>query len=375
MIDKRRFPADALRAFMREAFLACGLPETDARIVAERMVEADLTGFDAHGIFRLNAYCKALQAGSINPRPYIQVVQRAPAIALIDGDNGMGHLVVTRATELAIELAREAGIGWVGMRRSNHAGAAGVYAEMPVAHDMIGLYGAVSSGNHMAAWGGAEALLGTNPLAIGIPAGANDAPFVLDIATSVSSFGTIRQHQLGGAPIPEGWVVHSGTGKPITDAKAVGDGVLLPIGGHKGSGLAIAIGLLGGVLNGAAFGRDVADLNDPDPGESNTGQFVAAIDIARFGPPETFRAETSRHLDDIAGSRPLPDVDRVRIPGDGRQRRKAERGEMAFRCRSRWFVNSTGWPGDCGSSRWRPDRLAPATGRCSGRAPAKLAPP
>ena len=103
--------------------------------------------------------------------PDIKVVQRAPATALIDGDNGMGHLVVTHATDLAIELAREAGIGWVGIRRSNHAGAAGIYAEMPVAHNMIGLYAAVSSGNHMAPWGGAEALLGTNPIAIGIPAG------------------------------------------------------------------------------------------------------------------------------------------------------------------------------------------------------------
>lgn len=212
------------------------------------------------------------------------------------------------------------------MRRSNHAGAAGVYAEMPVAHNMIGLYAAVSTGNHMAPWGGAEALLGTNPIAIGIP-GAAGAPFVLDIATSVSSFGTIRQHQLAGEPIPEGWVVHSGTGAPITDPQAVGEGVLLPIGDYKGSGLAIAIGLLGGVLNGAAFGRDVVDFNKPGAGQTNTGQFMAAIDVARFSPPDVFGAEVSRHLDDIATSRPLPGVDRVRVPGAERRRRKAERSE------------------------------------------------
>ena len=114
----------------------------------------------------------------------------------------------------------------------------------------------------MAPWGGAEALMGTNPIAIAIPAG-KEAPVVLDIATSVSSFGNIRQHLARGEPLQEGWVVHSKTGEPITDPKKVGEGVLLPIGGHKGSGLALMIGLLAGVLNGAAFGRDVVDPSAP----------------------------------------------------------------------------------------------------------------
>jgi LDH2 family malate/lactate/ureidoglycolate dehydrogenase len=123
---------------------------------------------------------------------------------------------------------------------------------------MVGIYAAVSTANHMAMWGGAEPLLGTNPIAIGIPAG-KEAPVVLDIATSVSSFGNIRQYQVAGKPMPEGWVVHSKTGQPIVDPKKVSEGVLLPIGGHKGGGLALIIGLLAGVLNGAAFGRDVVD--------------------------------------------------------------------------------------------------------------------
>ena len=150
------------------------------------------------------------------------------------------------------------GVGWVGARNSNHAGAAGIYPEMAVAHGMVGIYAAVSTINHMAPWGGAEALMGTNPIAIGIPAG-KEAPVLLDIATSVSSFGNIRQHLARDEPLQEGWVVHSKTGEPITDPKKVGEGVLLPIGGHKGSGLALMIGLLAGVLNGAAFGRDVVD--------------------------------------------------------------------------------------------------------------------
>ena len=237
----------------------------------------------------------------------------------------MGHLVMTYAANLAVELARESGIGWVGVRRSNHAGAAGVYAEMPVAHDMVGIYAAVSTANHMAPWGGAEPLMGTNPIAFGIPAG-QEAPVVLDIATSVASFGTIRQRVISGEPMPDGWMVNSKTGQPINDPKNVEDGVLLPIGGYKGSGLALIIGLLAGVLNSAAFGRDVIDFTQPGTEETNTGQFMVAIDVTRFMPPETFKSEMDRHLaickssQDAAGLR-LPSACRARIAA----RRRADR--------------------------------------------------
>src|SRR3954470_14522463 len=188
-----KFPIAAMLAFTREALQACGVPPADAEIAAKQMIEADITGFDAHGIFRLGAYCKTLKNGRVNPKPNIKVLQRSPATALVDGDDGIGHLVMTYATNLAIELAKESGVGWVGARNSNHAGAAGIYAEMPVRHGMVGIYAAVSTINNMAPWGGAENLLGTNPIAIGIPAG-NEPPVVLDIATSVSSFGNIRQY-------------------------------------------------------------------------------------------------------------------------------------------------------------------------------------
>src|SRR5262249_26848818 len=226
-----------------------------------------------------------LQSGRVNPKAKVAVLQRSPATALLDGNNGMGHLVMTRAADLAVEIAREAGVAWVGVRHSNHAGAAGVYAAMPVAHGMVGIYAAVSSANHMAPWGGAEPLMGTNPIAVAIPAG-KEAPVVLDIATSVASFGTIRTHAITGTAMPEGWVIDRKTGQPITDAKKVSDGVLLPIGGYKGSGLALLIGLLAGVLNGAAFGREVIDFTAPGSEECNTGQFMIAVDVSRFQRPE-----------------------------------------------------------------------------------------
>jgi L-2-hydroxycarboxylate dehydrogenase (NAD+) len=223
-----------------------------------------------------------------------------------------------------MELARASGIGWVGTRNSNHAGAAGIYAEMPTRENMVGIYAAVSTANHMGVWGSAEALLGTNPIAIGVPAG-KEPPVVLDIATSVSSYGTIRQHLVTGKPMPDGWVVHSKTGQPINDPKQVGEGVLLPIGGYKGSGLALIIGLLAGVLNGAAFGKDVVDFTASGGQKTNTGQFVVAIDVARFIPAEMFAAEMDRHLNDLRSSPRLPGFDAIRIPGEDRKRRREER--------------------------------------------------
>ena len=152
-----------------------GLPEADAATVAGAMLEADLTGSDAHGVFRLAGYVRQLKRGAMNPRPSIRVLERAPATALIDGDHGMGHVVMTHAAQLAVELARASGVGWVGARRSNHAGAGAIYAAIPLAHGMVGIYGAASSVNHMAPWGGTEPLLGTNPIAVAIPAGRRGA--------------------------------------------------------------------------------------------------------------------------------------------------------------------------------------------------------
>ena len=177
-------------------------------------------------------------------------------------------------------MARDTGVAWVGVRRSNHAGPAGLYAEMPTAHGMIGLYAAVANANHMATWGGADLLLGTNPLAIGVPSGSG--PLVLDMATSIVAYGTVKKYALRGLTMPEGWFVKPETGEPITDPNRSHEGILLPMGEYKGAGLALMLGLLGGVLNGAAFGRDVVDFNADDSSETNTGHFMVAIDIARF---------------------------------------------------------------------------------------------
>ena len=320
----RRFSAAVLRTFLLDVFRACGFPDGDAATIASAMLEADLTGSDGHGIFRLANYVRQIKQGGTNPRPNVRVIERAAATALVDGDLGMGHVVMTTAADLAIELAKAAGVGWVGVRRSNHAGAGATYAAMPLAHGMVGIYAAVSAVNHMAPWGGTEPLLGTNPIAVAIPAG-EEPPVLLDIATSLASNGAIRTHELDGRPMPAGWVQSRYDGSPITDPARIGEGTYLPMGGYKGYGLSLVIGLLAGPLNRAFLGREIRDFTAPPGGELNVGQLIIALDIARFLPLPVFKAEVDRHVRDLMSSRRLPGVEVIRVPGQGRAVRRAER--------------------------------------------------
>ncbi len=275
-------------------------------------------------MFRLPQYVMRLKLGAVKAKPNIKVERTAPATALIDGDNGMGHLVIAHAADTAIELARECGVAWVGCRMSNHAGAAGVYAALPLKSDMIGMYSAVANANHMPLAGGAEPLLGTNPLAIAIPAG-QEAPIVLDIATSIVSYGTIKNHRLQNRPLQPDWMVDPKTGAAVTDPHKSAEALLLPMGGYKGAGLALILGLLGGTLNGALFGRDVIDFNANPSAVTNTGQFVIALDPARFQKLEHFKAEVDRHVRELRNSEALPGHDAVRLPGEQRAKRRVDR--------------------------------------------------
>jgi L-2-hydroxycarboxylate dehydrogenase (NAD+) len=313
----------AVRGLIVDAMTASGVPAADAGKIAELMLEADLTGADAHGVFRLPQYCLRLKLGGLNPHPNITVERTAPATALVNGDNGMGHLVVSRAMEIAIELAKECGVAWVGMQMSNHAGAAGVYASLALKAGMIGMYAAVANANHMPMAGGSEPLLGTNPLAIAIPAGT-EPPLVLDIATSIVSYGTIKNHRLQNIPLKDDWMVDPKTGEAVTDARNSAEALLLPMAGYKGAGLALMIGMLAGVLNGALFGRDCVDFNAEPDRINNTGQFVLALDPARFQPLDKFKAEVDRHARELRASKALPGQS-VRLPGDERARRRSDR--------------------------------------------------
>jgi L-2-hydroxycarboxylate dehydrogenase (NAD+) len=309
---------ERLKAFIHEAMTALGLPEQDAITVAALMAEADLQGSDGHGVTRLPHYARRIQAGGLNVRPDIRVVQERPGMALLNGDNGMGHLVMTRAAQIAIEKARTTGIAWVGSQFSNHAGPASLYARMPLAHNMIGLYFAVGNANHLPPWGGLDMLLSTNPIAAAIPAGREQA-VVLDMATTVAAYGKVKTKALRGETMPEGWMIDR-EGKPLTDPTRADEGMLLPLGGmeagYKGYGLALIIGLLAGTLGGAAMGREVIDFNHDDTSVTNTGQAITAIDIAAFGDPDAFKARVDILVRDLRGSARMPGVDRILVPGE-----------------------------------------------------------
>jgi LDH2 family malate/lactate/ureidoglycolate dehydrogenase len=308
------YPAKRLEDFIVSVLVGLGLPEADAQTCSARMTEADLRGVDTHGIFRLPHYCRRIRAGGINLRPHVRPVRENAVTALVDGDNGMGHVVMTTATKLAIQKASETGIAWVGVFGSNHAGAAAVYSTMPLAHDMIGIYITVANANHMAPWGGVELILGTNPISVAIPAG-QEPPIALDIATTVSSYGKIKLAAQKGESIPVGWMADR-KGLPITDPQRSEEGFLLPIGGYKGYGLNVVIGMLAGVLNGAFFGRDVVDFNKDLETPSNGGHMIFAMHVGNFRPVDDFKREMDRSIREIRNSEPMEGVDRIWLPGE-----------------------------------------------------------
>lgn len=305
---------EALQRFIQTTFLSQGLPDVDAAQIARLMTEADLQGSDGHGVIRLPQYVKRIQAGGINKNPQIRVVQERAAMAVIDGDNGMGHLVVSHAVDLAIEKARTAGVAWVSTRYSNHAGPASLYARRPLAHDMLGLYFAVGNANHLPPWGGMDMLLSTNPISAGIPTD-EEPPVVLDMATTVAAYGKVKAKAKRGEQMPEGWMIDR-QGKPLLDPKRASEGFLLPIGEHKGYGLALIVGLLAGTLGGAAMGRDVIDFNADHKTVTNTGQAILVIDLSAFGDPQDFKQSVDKLVRDIRGSERLPGVERIWLPGE-----------------------------------------------------------
>jgi len=282
--------------------------------VGDLMALADLQGSDGLGVIRLVPYARRIRAGGINLQPKIKVVQERAGMALLDGDNGMGHLVMRRAAEMAIEKARNCGIAWVGSQFSNHAGPASLYARMPMAHDMIGLYFAVGNANHLPPWGGLDMLLSTNPIAVAVPAG-EEPPVVLDMATTVAAYGKVKAKAQRGEQMPVGWMIDR-LGQPLTDPKRAEEGFLMPIGGYKGYGLALMVGLLAGTLNGAAMGSQTIDFNQDDTTVTNTGQAIVAIDISAFGGVKDFKARVDQLVRELRNSERMPGVDRIWLPGE-----------------------------------------------------------
>jgi L-2-hydroxycarboxylate dehydrogenase (NAD+) len=313
-MPESRFPPAQIRRFLTTALERLGLPAGDADTVAQLMTEAEVQGSDGHGVIRLAPYARRIRAGGINLKPDIRVVKEKAAMALLDGDNGMGHLVMKQATEIAIAKARQCGVAWVGSRLSNHAGPASLYARMALQHDMIGMYFAVGNANHLPPWGGLDMLLSTNPIAVAVPAG-EEPPVVLDMATTVAAYGKVKAKAQRGEQMPVGWMI-ARDGSPLTDPKRAEEGFLMPIGGYKGYGLAMIVGLLAGTLNGAAMGSEVVDFNHDDTTLTNTGQAILVIDPDAFGELDAFKARVDKLVRELRASERMPGVDRIWMPGE-----------------------------------------------------------
>ena len=314
--------------FISTALQAVQVPAADALLVAQLMVKSDLVGADGHGIFRLPAYLKRIRAGGVNLHPNIHIERDQGATALINGDNALGHLVMNKAVELALEKVKQHSVCWIGSHYGNHSGAASVYVRKLAEQGYIGIYMAVGNANHMAPWGGIDLLLSTNPIAIAVPAG--DGPMVLlDIATTVAAYGKVKVAAQKGESIPEGWMI-ARYGDPITDPKKSAEGSLLPIGAYKGYGLAVMIGLLAGALNNAAVGKGTIDFNTHHDLVTNTGQTIIAVDPSAFGDKEQFIDRVIALVNDLKNSSTLPGVKEIRVPGEGAAKTMSERMRMGI---------------------------------------------
>jgi LDH2 family malate/lactate/ureidoglycolate dehydrogenase len=304
-------PRDALVAFASRLLCAAGLSDADAGLAASALVNADARGVASHGVARLPVYLDRLHRGGTDPRAQPVVERRSGAVAVVDGANALGLVVARYGMRQALQLAKERGAGVVACRRSGHFGAAAEYALMGPPEGCIAI--AMTNVNAaMAPWGGSTPLIGNNPIAIAAP--APGSPFVVDMALSTVARGKIRLAATRGEPIPPDWAI-DGAGKPTIDARAALEGLLTPLGGPKGSGLAIAVDILSGLLSGSAFGADLVPQNRYGQTQ-DVGHLFIALHVAAFTDPDNFQNRIAFMLDTIRHSAPAPGYDGVLVPGD-----------------------------------------------------------
>jgi LDH2 family malate/lactate/ureidoglycolate dehydrogenase len=316
-----RVPAARLQEVVETIFRAAGQIPEHARIAAGSLVDADLNGTHSHGSRLTAHYLPQLLVGAINPRPDIRISRDEDATALIDGDAGMGHITGTLAMEKAIGKAAALGIGVVGVGNSTHFGAAGRYAAMALAHDMVG-FATTNSPPCLPPTGGVTPRVGNNPVAYAIPSGA-EPPIILDMALSVVARAKISMAQQANQKIPLDWAFDAG-GHPTDDPTVALGGMLAAIGGYKGFGLAVVMDVLCGIMTGSDFGPHLGKQDDPTRHE-NAGHFFIAIDVGRFRPVDEFKARTDQMIREIRESTRREGVERIYLPGEIEWRRRQER--------------------------------------------------
>jgi LDH2 family malate/lactate/ureidoglycolate dehydrogenase len=321
--DTVRRRGDDLLAFGIALSRAQGMEERDARTLVEIMVRCDARGIHSHGLYRLPTYLRRMAKGGIDPKARPEIVRESSATALVDACNATGYVASRFAMEKAVALAHSFGVGAVGVRNSNHFGAAGAYALQAAEEGMIGI-ATTNAPSCMAPWGSITQMLGNNPIAFAAPR-ANGDPFVLDFALSQVAKGWVRLAFAARRPIPPGWAMDA-EGQPTTDSAEAMRGLLVPIGMYKGTGLSIAMEILSGLLVGAPASADLPHQERLDlPGA--VGHFFLAIEIERFISQSELKAKVASLLDRIEGAARAVGVERVLIPGkiEADKERAAER--------------------------------------------------
>ncbi len=305
-------------------FSKCGIPECDAKIIADNLLFADARGVSTHGLSRVQSYCQRAKSGYCNVKPRIETIAETDSVLLIDGDRGYGAVIGTYAMERTMDKARKTGFALCLVRNSSHFGAAAYYSTMAAKQDLIG-FSCTNAVPNMAPYGSASPVLGTNPFSIAAPASGRP-PIVLDIASSVVARGNIINAAREGASISLGWALDN-EGKPTTDAQAALKGCVIPFGGHKGSGIALFIDVLCGVLSGGVFGSHVRSEKVSSqtgiPG-SGVGHAFAVIDIASLQDVKVFKTRVTQEVEEIKSARKAEGVSEILVPGDLEDRKEAD---------------------------------------------------
>ncbi len=329
-----QFTYQQLFTFSKTIFLKIGCSEANAETAAKVLLSADLRGVDSHGIARLSGYTRLWEVKRIDANPKISIVHETPSTATVDGDRGLGLVVAPAAMQIAIEKAKNVGTGWVSVKNSNHFGIAGIHAMMALENDMIGI--AMTNASPLVApTFSVERLLGTNPIAVAIPAG-NEAPFVADFATTTAANGKLEILQRKNLDAPTGWV-QTKAGEPSTNAAEVRNGgALLPLGGdkehgsHKGYMLGSIVDIFSAILSGANYGPWVppfpAYVAMPEnmPGEG-IGHFFGAMRIDAFRPATDFKENMDKWIQRFRSAKTVEGEEKVIIPGEPESAMETER--------------------------------------------------
>lgn len=328
------FSYESLRAYTIQTFRYMGCSDREAELAAEVLLHADLRGIDSHGIARLSGYFRLWEAKRINACPKVTIVHESPSTAVVDGDSGLGLVVAPKAMEIAISKARTAGTGWVAVKNSNHFGIAGHHAMMALEHDMIGI--AMTNASPLVAPTFAvERLLGTNPIAVAIPAG-EQPPFIADFATTTAANGKLEILQRKNLDAPLGWIQKK-NGDPSSNPHELKEGgALIPLGSdrehgsHKGFCLGAWVDIFSAVLSGANYGPwvppFVAFLSPPsDPVGEGIGHFFGAMRIDAFRTTADFKQNMDKWILRFRSAKTVEGQERLIIPGDPEREITAER--------------------------------------------------